>query len=401
MKLKKLIYPLIAIILLLSSCASSNIDKVLKQGKVLQEDYKTTIPFIYVNGWIVIEVEIENKAYNFILDTGHSNLITTELAAELNSKVLGAEKMSDVNNTQNTTEYTKIDTIKIGNIDFQNTISSIVDLNSNMKSVRCSDIDGLIGSNLMRKAVWDFDFQNQLITIVNSEKQLAIPTETIDSRLYIGAAGVPAVTLEINGEKVLNHTVDFGNGGANLLRTKIFQEQLDANLIKKYVKGSQKASGGFGLTETQTFHHTIIEELKIGNHTVNNIFTRVRNGSANNLGLAFFQNYRVILNWKKKKMKMIEITKAGNDVFKTYGFSTLFEENVRVNAIVETSSASKFLKNGDKILRINDTNYANITENQYCDLVNDDFNNETGPLFITIYRDGKELRFELIKTELL
>ena len=399
MILNKILYPLIVLVLL-SSCAGSNIDKILKQGNVLQENFKTTIPFKYVNGWIVLEVEIQDKAYNFILDTGHSNLLTTELAAELNSQVLGTEEMSDINDTENSTKYTSISTIKIGGIDFQNTIASIVDLNQ-ITEIGCTKIGGFIGSNLMRKAVWDFDFQNQLITITNDENKLDIPTETIESRIFIGTAGIPAVTLKINGKKVLNNTVDFGNGGINLMRADYFQEQLDAKLIRKYVRGSGKAFGGFGRTESKPFYRTMIDEMKIGNHTVNNILTIVQSGSGNNLGLAFFKNYRVILNWQKKKLRMIEITKAGNDSYNTFGFSILYEKGVYVNAIVETSSASKFLKQGDKILSINDTSYANITEEQYCAIYRNGFDNETDPLSITILRDGKELTFKLVKTELL
>jgi hypothetical protein len=400
MKLNQLFYSFI-ILLTLSSCATSNIDKVLKQGHVAQENFKTTIPFTYVSGWIVLEVEIQGKAHNFILDTGSSNLITKEFAEELNSKVLGAEDIKDINDTANSTEYTRLSNIKIGNVDFQNTIAGIVDLNK-ITEIGCMKIDGFIGSNLMRKAVWDFDFQNQLITIVNDESKLDIPTETIDSKMYIGTAGIPAVTVEINGQKVLNNTVDFGNAGTNLLRGDYFVKQRDANLITKYVKGSQKGFGGFGRTEEKPFYQTNIDELKIGNHTVNNIHTRVKSGAGNNLGLAFFKNYRVILNWNKKKIRMIEITKAGNDSYKSYGFSTLFEnEGIYVNRIVETSSASQFLKQDDKIVRIDDTSYASITEEDYCGFYRDGYDNVTDTVSITVLRDEKEFTFQLLKTELL
>ena len=403
MRVKKIFYSLITLILLLSSCAGSNIDKILKQGTVLQKDYNTTIPFTYdsINDWIVLEVEIKGKTYNFILDTGSSNIITKELAAELDVKVLGAEEIKDTNATANTTQFTRINSIKIGGIDFQNTIAGIVDLNK-ITAVSCSKIDGLIGSNLMRTAIWDFDFQNQLITITSDEDKLDIPTETIDTRLYIGTAGVPAVTLEINGEKVLNHTVDFGNGGNNILRIDRFQEQLDANLISKYVKGNKKSFGAFGYTENQPYYYTIIDEFKIGNHTVNNLITVVDDGYSNKLGLAFFKNYRIILNWKKKRMRMIEVTKAGNSSFETYGFSILYEgEDAYINGIVEGSSASQSLIQGDKILSINDTSYVNNTNEQRCANLASDFENETGPLSLMILRDGKELTFKLLKTKLL
>ncbi|WP_340156168.1 aspartyl protease family protein [uncultured Winogradskyella sp.] len=399
MKLNQLFYSFI-ILLTLSSCATSNIDKVLKQGHVAQENFKTTIPFTYVNGWIVLEVEIRDKAYNFILDTGSSNIVTTEFAEELNLKVLGAEDIEDVNDTKNSTEYSIIDNVKIGNVDFQNTITGIADLNK-ITEVSCTKIHGLIGSNLMRKAVWDFDFPNQTITIANDESKLDIPSETIDSKMYIGTAGIPAVTLEINGQKVLNNTVDFGNGGTNLLRGDYFVKQKDANLITKYVKGTQKGFGGFGRTEEKPFYHTMVNELKIGNHTVNNLFTTVKSRAGNNLGLAFFKNYRVILNWNKKKLRLIEITKAGNDTYNTYGFSMFYnEDNVYVNAIVETSSASKVLMQDDIILSINDTNYANIVEEEYCSIYSDSFEQRTEALSITILREGEELTFDLLKTEL-
>ncbi|MEM5565336.1 retropepsin-like aspartic protease [Psychroserpens sp. AS72] len=252
MKLNKLFYPLITLILL-SSCAGSNIDKILKQGNVLQENFKTTIPFTYVNGWIILEVEIQDKAYNFLLDTGSSNLITKELAEELNVNILGSEEIKDVNAKEVSAEYTRINNIKIGTIDFQETIAAVVDLNK-ITEISCTKIDGFIGSNLMRKAVWDFDFQNQLITITNDEKNLDIPTETIASKLYIGTAGIPSITLKINGKKVLNNTVDFGNSGTNLLRIDHFKKQLDAKLITKYVEGSQKSFGGFGRSENKPFY---------------------------------------------------------------------------------------------------------------------------------------------------
>ena len=401
MKLNQLFYSIITLLVLLTSCAGSKIDKVLEQGNVLQENFKTTIPFTYVSGWIVLEVEIQGKAHNFILDTGSSNLITKEFAEELNSRVLGAEKIEDINDTANSTEYTRLSNIKIGNVDFQNTIAGIVDLNK-ITEIGCVKIDGFIGSNLMRKAVWDFDFENQLITIVNDESKLDIPSETIDSKMYIGTAGIPSITLKINGEKVLNNTVDFGNGGTNLLRGDYFVKQRDANLITRYVRGTEKAFGGFGRTEAKTFYQTNIDELKIGNHTVNNIHTRVKSGAGNNLGLAFFKNYRVILNWNKKKLRLIEVTKAGNDSYKSYGFSTLFEnEGIYVNRIVEMSSASQFLKQEDKIVRIDDTSYANITEEDYCGFYRDGYDNVTDTVSITVLRDEKEFTFQLLKTELL
>ncbi len=143
---------ILILLILLSSCAGSKTNKILKQGTVTQENFKTTIPFKYVMGWIVLEVQIENKSYNFLLDTGSSNIFSSELAEELNVTVIGNEEVSDINNKKNKTKYTKINSIKIGGIDFQNTIAGIIDLNK-VTEISCAKIDGILGSNLMRKGV--------------------------------------------------------------------------------------------------------------------------------------------------------------------------------------------------------------------------------------------------------
>jgi len=399
-KMNKILY-IILVTILLSSSAKAQINKILKQGNVFQKDFKTTIPFTYINGWIILEVEIQNKTCNFLLDTGSSNLITNELAKELNLKPLGTEEIKDINKKSNSTKYTRIDNIKIKDIDFQKTIAGIVDLNA-ITEIKCTKIDGIIGSNLMRKAVWDFDFKNQLITITNNEKKLKLPPKIITSKLFIGTAGIPSVIVNINGQRILNNTVDFGNSGTNLLRADYFKKQVENKKIKKIVKGYGRSFGAFGRSDIKEFHNIIIDEMVIGNHTIKNLFATVNKESGNNLGLDFFKNYRVILNWKTKKIKLIEKDIAGNDSFISYGFSTLYEKKgIYVNSIIESSNASELIKNGDKILKIEHQNYLNITEEEYCEVFESILDTKNEFLEITVERNGKKLDFKIFKTKLL
>lgn len=400
MKLTKL-FIVIIILTLFSSCAGSKIDGILKQGNVLQEDFKTTIPFTYVNGWIVIEAKIQNSSYNFLIDTGSSNILTKELAAKLDLKLLGTEKISDINSKKYDADYTVIENIKIGDIDFNGTIAAITDLNE-ITEISCIKIDGIIGSNLMRKAVWDFDFKNQLITFTNNENKLNFPSDYIESKMFIGTAGIPSVIVNINGQRTLNNKVDFGNAGDNILRIDYFKNQIDNGLIKKVAKANGKSFGAFGRSKNNDLYHVIIDEMELGKHTVNNIFANVKQGSGGNLGLEFFKNYRVMLNWHTKKLKMVQVSEPDKDEYLTYGFNILNEGNsIIVNYITESSSASKYLEQGDVILRINNTDYSDISEDDYCNILYGKFiYNNTEPLAITVKRNGQEVDLQLIKTEL-
>lgn len=386
------------LVFVLISCSSANINKTLKQGCLIQENFKTIIPFTYTNnGWVVLEVVIKDETYNFILDTGASNVISEDLANKLNLEVLGTEKIQDINSLSNQINYTSIDSIKIKGLDFEETVFGILEFKK-IAELDCIKIDGIIGSNLMRKAIWDFNFDEQLITIVDDEEKLNIPNNSTTTKMYIGVGGIPSITLKVNGRKELNNTIDLGNAGSNLLRIDHFEKQLENNLIHKYVKGDQKAWGGFGRAESKPFYHAIVNSLTIGNYTATNIFTVANTGSGNNLGLSFFKNYRVILNWNKKKMTLIEKHSPSTNSYESFGFTTLFnDKSIFVNAIIKKSNASQYLKQGDKILSINEVNYTNLENEDYCDFLNNDSYRDNKTIAISIIRDNQKRSFKFEK----
>ena len=87
MKIKAFIF--LITLILISSCSTSKAVKYLKEGEIDQENFKVTFPFEIKKGWIVVPVEIENKKYKFLLDTGTPTLVSKELA-----KSFGGENQS-------------------------------------------------------------------------------------------------------------------------------------------------------------------------------------------------------------------------------------------------------------------------------------------------------------------
>ena len=401
MKHTKLLFSLI-VLTLLTSCASSKIIKTLKQGNIVQEDFKTTIPFEYRKGLIILKVTIENETYDFILDTGASNVLSKELAEKLNVKSLGSENVTDIHKTSQLLNYTKIGNIEIGGINFQNTIAAISDFNSGELS--CLNADGFIGSNLMRFAVWDFDFKNQLITITDNEQKLNIPSDAIESKMFIGtASSVPSIISYINGDKALNNLIDLGNNSTPHLSYLNFVKQKESNKITKYIAGSGYSGiGMYGKGEKKNEYSAKIDEIKIGDHIIKNKIMRVKDGKTN-LGLLFFKNYRLILNWKAKNIKMVQESTSNNTELNHFGFNPNFNKNkVFVDFIYNDTAASKLLQIGDQILQINNIDYSKITNENKCDYFNDGIISKgTDEITIKILRNEEELEFQLKKVRLL
>ena len=137
------------IIILLSSCVTYNYKK---QGFVTKKEYLKEIPFTYENGFIFIPVTIQEKEYNFLLDTGAElNLIAPTISSELNVKHLKKGTVSNGSDSVKKVERVQINSIKIAGIEFQETVSLIWDVSKFGKYIRCKKIDGIIGNNLMRK----------------------------------------------------------------------------------------------------------------------------------------------------------------------------------------------------------------------------------------------------------
>lgn len=170
------------------------------------------------------------------------------------------------------------------------------------------NVDGFIGSNLMQHAIWDFDFDQKRITITNDESKLNLPEELIKNKLFIGYAGAPAIASKINGEKVWNFTVDFGYNGGIVIPFSEFRKQIENGEISDFVKSTTHGIIGiYGKQDvTRTSYKGVINEIEFGNSTIKKEKVYSEQYFSQLFGLDFFKNYRVILNWNNKKIKMIE-----------------------------------------------------------------------------------------------
>lgn len=310
MKLAKVCIYLIAFILI-NSCSLSKAAKHLKEGETEQENYKVTLPFKIKNGFIIVPVEIENRNYNFLLDTGSPTLVSKELAASLNLKAIDSAKAGDVYNDKLQNKYTRLKTVKIGTIDFTGTTALINDFNA--VSVWSSlNVDGFIGANLMQHAIWDIDFRKQQITITDNESKLEIPEDIIENKLFIGVAGIPAIACKLNDKKVWNFTVDLGYNGGIVVPFSEFKKQTENGQILDFKKSNTKGvTGIYGeQNTTRESYIGIIDEIEFGNSTLENVKVYSEQYLEKRFGSDFFKDYRIILNWNSKKIKLIENTNS-------------------------------------------------------------------------------------------
>ncbi len=401
----KSVFKIVPIIILLLSCGGSKIEKLLSTGSVVQKDFKVTIPFEYRQGLMIIKAEIHGNTHDFILDTGASNVMSSELNEELKLPPIDAALVYSAQGSSKQLEYTSLDVITIGGIDFANTIAAVHDF-STVAELACMNIKGIIGANLMRQAIWDIDFKNQNITITNTEEGLEIPSDYNEAKFFIGYQGTPSIITSVNGMRVLNNRIDTGYNGSISLSKVEFQKLIENKKLTQYVKGNGVTGVGvYGAGKTETFYKGRIDEMSLGKLKLDKpVITSFGGRNRKLIGVEFLKNYRVIFNWDTRKIKFINTTPYDNSSYDTFGYGLSFEENkVFIRSIIEESSADKNgLQVGDQVLTLNDKDYSTISAEQWCTKLKNDWANPSEEeVTLVINRDNTTTTVNLNKSEVL
>ena len=209
---------LISLIFLLTFTNSFSQKGMFKQGSISPNIYTENIAYEFVWGIIIIKVQINEKTYRFLLDTGAPTTI--------NSKVIGdfafvkEEKSTDASQNEASVNYVKIPKMKFGNIIYKDFVAMQYDL----EVFEQLNIDGILGANLISKSTWEFDIENNVITV--SDKLVENKVKDFSkTNLKIIDTGTPVLKFTyFNKIKEKRVYFDTGFNGLFYLSTSMFNK---------------------------------------------------------------------------------------------------------------------------------------------------------------------------------
>lgn len=400
MKSIKKVVLLTTLVVCLAGCSLTKVVKLMKNGEVQPEKFKVEVPFEYRLDLIIVKVNISGEVCDFILDTGAPNVISKKLAKKMGVTSITEKEVGDSQGESDNLGFTTISKLSIGNLDFLNTGAVIADLELS-EDIRCLNIEGFIGSNLMRKAVWKVDFENQIITITNSINSLKIPEAGSKIPFYTQVTGTPLIDVEVNNVIEKNVTFDLGSNGGIDLAKKTFDRLKKKNFNLSYTSSfGTSTSGLYGLGKKDSTFYVNGYVASLGNVSIQNAMVNFFGESESTIGTEFFRNYDVIINWFRKEIILVEKQKYKNSSLTSFGFGHQKQDNHLV--ISQIYEGVENLKIGDQILKIEDTTYETISQEQWCEILeNGLFKKEMEVARIVLLRDGKELTYKLKKIKLL
>jgi len=361
-----LLYFLVLALGVMSNSCSMHWSKALSKGKRQKTDFREKVSAVNKTGLLFIPVVIEGREYLFLLDSGAPFSISKELQEELKYKRISSGKMRDTDNQLLKVNYVSVDEIRVGGVAFQEQTAFVANFDSN-PILSCLNIDGIIGSNLMRFCNWEVDVQKEEIQLLS----------TLDSNDLRGYTSIPFRTdrqyniyldLIVDTLILRNITLDFGSNGSLSLPEPSFDAlQWSESISAVAVEEGWSQSGLSGNRVVQTERIAILDSLSVGNVWFENL--KVNSGSSSLLGLKALSNYSVMVDWQHQTLFLKKKTNEPID-HRSLGFTlgVLNDTSFYIQSVHKKSKAEELgLRPNLKVLSLNDLVFNKNAK--FCDYV--------------------------------
>lgn len=330
-----------------------------------------TIPFQYINGKMVVSVQINNLSKRFIFDTGAPLLISDDLQQEMKNKVTGKVSVEDVAGNVVKEQTILIRSFKLGNIPFENSKATVYQ-KQKTGLLKCFDIDGIIGSSILKNSIVHIDLGKRLMVITDRIENIPL-TNPFQTKMKLDDSKRPFINIDIGQGTTVNALFDSGSDKFFLLSMDGYQEIKKASAVSILNEGFGSISSGlYGAGEAAKVYRVLINQLNFGKTSIKNVITtasELKNKNAIGMGLAEFGS--ITLDYIHKTFYFSPT--STDQILSTpsfFGVTPLLSNGQYVAGIVyQNSPAEKLgMKTGNRLLKINQYEVADGPSQNLCEL---------------------------------
>lgn len=380
------------ILSVLNSCSPSW-SSTFQSGSISKEEFTETLNMELVKGVIIIPVKINGKTYRFLFDTGAINSISEDMQEELGFKVLTTGTIKDSDNNRTKVKYVNIDSLMIGGIAFYNQSSFVGDFKAN-PVLRCMNLDGILGSNVMRFCNWTIDYAKEEIVLTSQQfeesdiETFSIPFETDKQYNQF-------IKLKIGDKTISRVKVDYGSNGSLSIPNEAYKKLKDYKLITETTfENGYSQSGIVGKTLVMRDEITIVDSLYFEDLKFRNVL--LKSGGNGLLGSKVFSNWIITIDWEQQVLHFQAQENQKIDHY-TFGFGIGYSEKLGIytQTIVEGGPAETIgLKPKMKILKIGNIIFKE--ESDFCEYIYHDKKEEAIDVEFVDF-EGNTIKKKLLK----
>lgn len=380
------------ILFITSNIYSQNID--LNIGVTKSKNFYQEIGFELVKNKIIIPVTIEGKIYRFILDTGAPTIISKEINDLLKPTLINSISATDANGKKESLNVVSINSIKLGNVLFEQTAALVYDLNSN-PVFKCFEADGFIGSNLLRNLIIQINRNKKMFILTDNIKTLALNKTRASKIQLMGNQSSPYLWIDVKGkdtgkERLLIDTGADGLYDISLNNYKIFDKVKIYDVLGESIGAS--SIGLFGDVQKDNQYKLLLPSLRINNTELKNVVTNTINDTDSRIGADLLKYGIMTIDFIHKRFYFVSCSSVIDVLEPDYGFSKTYNENKLIVGFVWDNQLKEKMKYGDEIIAINETE---INDSNLCDIITGNFEFENQNTTTLKIKSGEEQIIEL------
>ena len=356
-------------LLLLFVCLPVFAQKVnFNKGKVVKKNYYTEVAYTELKNKIIIPVKIQGQTYRFLFDTGAPNLISHSLIDIIQTKTLQTVQVKDANDKRRPLKVVLIPMLDIGGVHFKNSPAIVNDSDSSFL-FDCLNIDGIIGSNLVRNSIVQIDASKKQFILTDQAQKLNLENlASLDMALNSNQSS-PYIWIKLKGEGKASEQVLLDTGAEGFYDLSINSyKKLKELQVFSHIDSAQgyKGVGLFGVSEASTYYRVQLPSIDFLGAAFENVISISTAASKSRIGADLFRFGKATLNFKKKKFYFECYEKRFDLQEEVWPFSPTVKNGEVVVGIVWDEELSSNLKFGTRIIKIND---LDIPSMQICDLL--------------------------------
>ncbi len=333
-----------------------------------QTDFYTEFNYEWINEKIIIPVEIEGITYRFLLDTGAPNVITANLYKKITTQFQQTISISDANNKKDSLDLVTIPEMKIGNISYYN-IPSLLNKKENSQIFDCLNIDGFIGSNLLRSSIVQILPNEKLIKLTDNQKRLSLKRKNATEIEFPDNQSTPYIWIQLSANKKANEQVYLDTGMTGFYdlansHLETFQKD-DIFKISSEARGSQ-GTGLFGSEDESLYYQIVVPKININKSVFENVRVETTNQTNSRIGTEILLHGNVTIDYLNKRFYYEPFDNKIDLDKKSFGFNPTVIDNKFVIGLVWDNNLKDKIKFGDQILEIDGKDF---TKSNFCDFL--------------------------------
>lgn len=333
--------------------------KTMNEGKILSRNFFFSLPYDETsNGAAVIRVVLKGKTYRFMLDTGAPLSLSGSLQKALGFPVLQDTRLRDANGDSTGVKIVRVKGLSIGPVQIEDVPALVLDLDSPLFA--CDKLDGLIGSNLLRLLVIQFNKPQKRLYFGDHLDSFRLNNAAASLRMQLSdGQSDPMVAVRLND--AVTDTVFYDTGDARLYhlsKSKFDRFNATGRFAKAVVrKGTGVGSQGVVAANTNGLPSLLVDvdSFGIGTAMIRNVTAPQQYDSRSRMGRGLWDYGVVTMDYPHQMFYFMPHQPVATFQAKPHFGFQFGERNGKLVATVVWEGTEAFrcgLRPGDEIVQL-------------------------------------------------